>query len=439
MSHVSTHRRVRMLWPDHLGLARGKYLPTRRAEHGSGFCVTTFGLTYDRDIIPAPGAHMLDGLRDVQGRIDAATLHPSWEDDRTAVAVADLTLDGAPYPVSARGALQRAVADWQSLGYTPKVGIELEGYLLQPAPDGGWQRYTNPRSMVYGTGALGDPSGFLDEVLDTAERCGFAVESSSVEFDESQFELTLEYDDALAVADDIFLFRVMVRELAIARGLDFTFLGKPFPGVAGSGLHVNLSLADADGRNAFHEPDGEHGLSELGRHCVAGLVEHHRGSVALLAPTVNAYRRLQPGTLAGFWANWGVDHRNVSYRIPAEAGVATRVESRIGDGAMNVHLGVATVLRAAWLGATAKTQPPPAYAGDGFEDGGTDVTVASSLSEALDHLEADTELVTAVGAELVANFVAVKRAEAEKFAASGESLDGDTLTAFETATYLPYH
>lgn len=439
MTPVSSYRRVRMLWPDHLGLARGKYLPTRRAEAGSGFCVTTFGLTYDRDIIPAPGAHMLDGLRDVHATVDADSLHPSWEDDRTAVAVADLAIDHAPYTVSSREALKRAVADWSELGYRAKVGIELEGYLLAPTEDGGWQRYSNPRSMVYGTGRLGDPTGFLDEVLETAERCGFAVESSSVEFDESQFEFTLEYDDAVAVTDDTFLFRIMVREIALARGLDFTFLGKPFPAVAGSGLHVNFSMADPDGRNVFYDPNSEHGLADLGRYSVAGLVEHHRALVALCAPTVNAYRRLQPGTLAGYWANWGVDHRNVSNRIPAEAGTAMRVESRIGDGAMNVHLGVAAVLRAAWLGATAKAEPPAAYTGDGFEDGGTDVTAPTSLTEALDALEADTALTEAVGTDVVANFVGVKRAEWEKFEASGESLDTGELTGFEKAFYLPYH
>ena len=439
MSPVTSHRRVRMLWPDHLGLARGKYLPTRRAEHGSGFCVTTFGLTYDRDLVPAPGSYMLEGLRDVHGAIDASSLHPSWEDDGTAVAVADLSLDGAPYAVSARHALKRAIADWEALGHSPKVGIELEGYLLEPDGDGGWRRFANPRSMVYGTGRLGDPSGFLDEVLETAERVGFTVESSSVEFDEAQFELTLEYGDALAVADDAFLFRVMVREIALARGLDFTFLGKPFPTVSGSGLHVNFSMADADGRNAFYDPQAEHGLADLARYAVAGLVEHHRALIALTAPTVNAYRRLQPGTLAGYWANWGVDHRNVSNRIPAESGQAMRVESRVGDGAMNVHLGVAAVLRAAWLGVTSKTEPPAAYTGDGFEDGGTDVTAPTSLAEALDALEADTVLAEAVGAELVGNYVAVKRAEVEKFEASGSSIDGETLSQFEKDFYLPYH
>ena len=439
MTTVSGYSRVRLLWPDHLGLARGKYLTPRQAEAGSGFCVTTFGLTYDRDLVPAPGAYLLEGLKDVHATIVPDSVHPSWEDERTAVAVADLHLHGDPYPVSARTALRRAVADWDQLGYRPKVGIELEGYLLSPTPDGGWNRYANPRSMVYGTGRLGDPSGLVDDVMATAERCGFALESVAVEFDESQFEFTLQYGDALAVADDTFLFRLLVREKAIERGLDFTFLGKPFPAVTGCGLHVNLSLADSDGRNRFYDPAAEYSLSELGRQCVAGLVEHHQGLTALCAPTVNAYRRLQPGSLAGCWANWGVDHRNVTNRVPDHPGQAMRVESRVADGSANVHLAVAAVLAAARLGALAKASPPPPVAGDGFEDGETQVRSATSLGAALDHLEADPALVEAVGAELVANFVANKRAEFDRFNQSGSTIDSDELSPFEVACYLPYH
>lgn len=439
MSSYSGYRRVRMLWPDHLGLARGKYLPSKHAEGGSGFCVTTFGLGYDRDLVPAPGAYMFEGLPDVHGHIDPDSVHPSWEDDRTAVAVADLSFKGGPYPVSARTALKQAVADWNALGYRPKVGIELEGYLLAPTEDGGWARYANPRSFVYGTGRLGEPTGFLDEVVETAERCGFSLESAAVEFDESQFEFTLEYGDALAVADDIFLFRVLVREVAISRGLDFTFLGKPFPESTGCGLHVNLSLSDAEGRNRIYDPDAEHSLSELGRQCIAGLVEHHQALTGLTAPTVNAYRRLQPGSLSGCWANWGVDHRNVTNRVPDHAGPAMRVESRVADGSANVHLAVAAVLQAARLGVAAQAVPPPPLDGDGFEDGGTDIRSATSLGEALDHLEADPALTEAVGAELVANYVANKRAEYQKFLDSGDTIDGDSLTPFELAFYLPYH
>lgn len=439
MTATSDYTRMRLLWPDHLGLARGKYLPTSLADEGTGFCVTTFAMSYDRDLIDAPGGHLLDGLKDVRGVPDPTSIRPSWESDRTCVAVADLSLDDEPYPASSRGALERSVAKWAELGYDVKVGIELEGYLLAPSDDDPYAKYSNPRSMVYGTGLLGESSGFLTAVLDTAERCGFVVESANVEFDESQFEFTLRYDDAVRAVDDAFLFRVMVREIAISRGLDFTFLGKPFPTVSGSGIHTNFSLVDAEGINAMFDASDEHGLSALARGCVAGLVEHHRALTALSAPTVNAYRRLQPGTLAGCFGNWGVDHRNVANRIPAEKGSAMRIESRLGDGSMNLHLGAASLLEAARLGFVGGLQSPPVYTGDGFEDGGDAHRSATDLGTALDHLEADTELVAAFEPELIGNFLANKRHEYERFCAGGETIDGDELTAFERAHYLPYH
>lgn len=437
--HFARYPRIRILWPDHLGLARGKYLPGRLAHKGTGFCVTTFALAYDRDLIPAPGAYLFEGLKDLQTTVDPATLRPSWEDERTGVAVADLTLAGEPYSVSSRTALCRSLKAWGDLGYTVKVGIELEGYLLQPDGSGGWKRYENPRSLVYGTGPLGDPTGFVDDVLWTAEACGFRVESCNVEFDESQFEFTLEYDDALRAADDAFLFRVMVRELAIKKGLDFTFLGKPFSYVAGSGIHTNFSLVDAEGNPALLDVADEHAMSITARQCVAGLVRHHRALTAISAPIVNSYRRLQPGALAGCWANWGIDHRNVTNRIPAEAGAAMRIESRLGDGAMNVHLGVTGVLEAARLGVGNDYECPPAYTGEGFEEGGDCERSATSLKDALDDLDADEVFVEAIGSDLVANFVAVKRREVERFAETGEQLNTDELTVFERTQHLPYH
>ena len=439
MNHFADYSRIRMLWPDHLGLARGKYVPARLADRGSAFCVTTFGMSYDRDLADAPHAYLTDGLKDVHGQLDIDTIRPSWEDDRTGVAVAHLTIGDGAYEASSRVALQRSLAAWGDLGYRVKVGIELEGYLLEPDGEGGWERYSNPRSMVYGTGPLGDPSGFLDDVMFTAEHCGFSVEAAHVEFDESQFEFTLEYDDALRAVDDIFVFRLMVRELAIKRGLDFTFLGKPFPAVSGSGLHINFSFLDEGDRPALADPTDEHGMSDLARQCLAGLVEHHQALTAVLAPTINAYRRLQPGTLAGCWANWGVDHRNVTNRIPAHGGSAMRIESRLGDGAMNVHLGVAAVLESARLGVASSSTPPPAYTGDGFEDGGGCDRSADSLTLALDHLEADTDLRNAIGDGVTANFIANKRREVEKFNETGQSIDSPELSPFELAMYLPYH
>ena len=385
--------RIRVLWPDHLGLARGKYLPARLAENGTSHCASTFALGYDRSLIPAPGSYLLEGLRDVVSSYDPAQVRPGWEDDRTGVAVGDLTIDGEPYTFSARHALQRAVSGWQDLGYTPKVGIELEAYVLEPDGDGGWQRWRTPRSFVYGTGRAADPIGLLDSIMRTAEMSEFKIESINAEFDESQFEMTLEYDDAMKAVDDAFLFRVLAREIALDHGLDLTFLGKPFAGLSGNGVHVNFSLIDGGGNNVLIDEATDDGLSAMAKHCIAGLVEHHQGLGALCAPTVNAYRRLQPGELNGYWANWGHEHRCAANRIPSARGAGTRIENRIGDGSANLHLATAAVLQAARLGFAGQSPCPAPLITDGFDEVNTDVCVGASLVESLKLLEADPALI----------------------------------------------
>lgn len=432
--------RIRVLWPDHLGVARGKYLPAHLAEKGTNHCVSTFALGYDRSLIPAPGSFLLDGLRDVLSTFDADQVHPGWEDDRTGVAVGHLTMDGEPYLYSARYALEQAIAAWDTMGYRVNVGLELEAYVLEPDGDGGWRRWRTPRSFVYGTGRLADPVGLIDDIMRTGEASGFRVESINAEFDESQFELTLEYDDALKAVDDAFLFKVLARETALKHGLDLTFLGKPFDGVAGNGLHVNFSVLDTDGNNAFEDTTAEDGLSSIAKNCLGGLVAHHQGLTALCAPTVNAYRRLQPGELNGYWANWGYEHRCAANRIPSARGAGTRIENRVSDGAANLHLATATVLQAARLGSVDEVNCPEPLTTDGFEEVNTDVCCAASLAEALDHLKSDKALVSAVGNEVVENFIAIKEAEWERYLeAVGSDIPGGGVTAWELDQYLMYH
>jgi glutamine synthetase len=359
--------------------------------------------------------------------------------------VADLSMHGELFPFAARTRLQTALDDWRALGYTVRVGIELEAYVLEPADDGPlligdarWRRWRTPRAFVYGTGRTADPVGLLDAIMRRAERSALPIESINSEFDSAQFELTLEVDEAMKAADDAFLFRVLAREVALEHGLDLTFLGKPFAGISGSGLHVNFSLVTADHVNAFDDPASVDGLAPVASGCLAGLVAHHRALTALCAPTVNAYRRLQPGELCGYWATWGHDHRVAANRVPPQRGAATRIENRVGDGAAGIHLTIAAVLQAARLGVVDALECPAPLVEDGFEMVNTDVSAASSLAGALDDLEADGQLVKAVGSDLVANFVANKRAEWERYlAAVGEP--SDEISAWELGEYLPFH
>lgn len=427
---MDTYDRIRVLWPDHLGLARGKYLPIRYADKGAYHCMALFALGYDRQMTPAPGTRMLEGLPDLHATFELDQVRKGWEPN-TGVAVADVSFQGEPVTLSARHALRRAIEGWEALGYRAKVGIELEAYVLQPDGQGGWVPWETPGGFVYGTGTAVDPIGLLDEIMREAADADLPVESINSEYDIPQFELTLHYDDALKACDDAFLFKVLAREVAARHGLLLTFMGKPLGDRGGSGLHVNISFEDVNGHNALNDDTAEDGLSKLAHQALGGLIEHHRGMTALLAPTVNAYKRLRPGQLSGYWNNWGYDHRGTTVRICPERGPGLRLEHRMADGAANIHLAAATVLQAALLGVENDLTPPPAETQDCLES--TDATehCPDSLWLALEALEQDTVLAEAVGEELVAHFLVIKRAEWDRFAAA--------VTDWELTEYLPFH
>ncbi len=434
--------RIRVLWPDHLGMARGKYLPTRLASKGTGHAAAVFSLGFDRTFGPAPGSFVDAGIPDLHATMEADTLRQGWDDARTGVAIADLEIGGEAYTYAPRFALKKAIADWRARGLEPKVGIELEGYVLEPDGDGGWRPWDTPGSYVYGTGPLVDPVGLLDDIMRTAEASGIPVESINAEFDSAQFEMTLEYDDALKAADDAFLFRLLARERAMAHGLRMTFLGQPIDEISGSGVHVNFSFVDSDGHNPLADDSTDDGLSQLAGWCLAGLCANHQAMTAVLAPTVNAYRRLNLGGFAGVRANWGYDHRVVGNRVPPPRGQATRLENRTADGSANVHTSVAAVLQAARLGVVNQLDRPRPEIGDGFENPVTDVMSATSLHAALRDLESNLEFCEALGADLVRNFVFVKDMEWERFVEATpdwEDRDPTVITEWELAQYLAYH
>jgi glutamine synthetase len=319
----------------------------------------------------------------------------------------------------------------------PQMAFELEFYLLDPDADGGWQAVSIPGHRVYGTGMAVDPSGTVRAVVDAALGSGFPVESWCSEFDNAAFEVNIRYDDAIPAADEAFLFKLLVREVCAQHGKLATFLGRPLADRGGSGLHVNFSFRRPDGSNALHDPSGENGLSDLARQCIAGVLAHHAGMAAILAPHVNAYKRLLPDMLNGYWANWGHDDRSVTVRVPPARGGGTRLEQRTADASANPYLAAAAILHAARLGVEHGLEPPPPQPLG--EDPATDVCIPANLNLALDSLLADDELVEAIGREVVDAFVILKRAEWERYLASGADPTTTDVTPWELSYYLPFH
>jgi glutamine synthetase len=232
----------------------------------------------------------------------------------------------------------------------------------------------------------------------------------------SQYEINLRHSPALDACDRAFRLKSVVKDVAANHGMLATFVGKPFNDQGGSGFHIHLSLG-RDGENALDDPGADMGVTSELRQFTAGILAHAPALMALLNPTVNAYRRILPDSLAPTHGNWGYDNRTTFVRIPPERGGATRIEVRVGDGASNPYLGTAATLFAGLDGLRRELDPPPPIAGDAYHldpsEQGT--PLPKSLDEALDALEADTVLAEALGTELVETFVAVKRFECERY------------------------
>jgi glutamine synthetase len=426
----SSFERVRLLFADQLNLARGKYVPMSEAMKGHArFCVGTFAVTYDKTMVAAPGGGLLDGLPDMAMAFDPDALRPGWEAG-TKIALGMLHFKGDPFALCGRGALLRAIAAWRARGLEPMVGIEMEAYVFQRDAQGQWVPYDTPGAFVYGTGPFTDPAGLVDTIWEAAHACGIPIESMNAEYDTPQFELTLRFADALKAADDAFLFRQMARELLLRKGYLLSFLPKPFADKSGSGLHFNISFRDAAGQNVFADDVASGTLSDTMRGAIAGMLHHHEALAAILAPTTNSYARLQPASLSGYWANWGIDHRSVTVRVSAETGPAARIEHRMADCAASPYFAIAALLQAGLKGVEAGLDPGTPETDDGPETINTDRHTPHDLGAALDALEADTVLTEAVGADLVANYIAIKREELRIVS----PLDA----ADQIAWYLPY-
>lgn len=422
--------RCRILFADQLNLARGKYVPMSEAHKGHArMCVGTFAVTYDKQLVAAPGGGLLTGLPDMEVTFDPADLRPSWEAN-TQIALGSLRFKNEPFALCGRAALARAIEAWRAKGLDPMVGIEMEAYVFQRGANGEWVPYDTPGGFVYGTGPFADPAGLIEEVWATAAACGIPIESINAEFDAPQFELTLRFADAMKAADDAFLFRQMAREVLYKRGYLLSFLPKPFADKSGSGLHFNLSFTTQDGSNVFANDVASGQLSPTMQGAIAGMLHHHEALSAIMAPLTQSYARLQPASLSGYWANWGIDHRSVTVRVSAETGSAARIEHRMADCAASPYFAMAAMLQAGLLGLENGYELPPEELNDGLETISTDRHTPHDLGAALDALETDKVLSAAIGQDLVDNFIAIKREEVR-------ILEGKSAEE-QTAYYLHY-
>jgi len=366
-----------------------------------------------------------------------------WQQDVVWLA-SDLHLHGQPFEACSRNILHRVRQQAAAMGYRFNLGIETEFYVLRRDANGRPVPYSARDTLdkpAYDVRGLLDNLPWLDELVTAMNQLGWGVYSFDHEDGPGQFETDFDYAEVLTMADRLTFFKLMAKEIAHRHGLIATFMPKPFGDRTGSGAHYNMSLADlSTGDNLFLSPDRAPGtVSDLARQFIAGVLRHARAICAVIAPTVNSYKRLvAQGSMSGFtWAPvficYGNNNRTNMLRIPSAGG---RVECRAADISCNPYLGAAMILAAGLEGIREQLDPGDpnlvnAYTLTPAQRAERGLTLLPrTLGEAVDAFAADPLSKMVFGDAMYEAFVTYKREEWESYHCA--------VSDWEEARYLEF-
>jgi glutamine synthetase len=334
--------------------------------------------------------------------------------------------DGKPFPGDPRGTLKRTLAKLSERGWQFNVGPEPEFFLFR-----GGNNIESIHPVPHDVGGYFDFSANDDavrvrtELMDALEGMGLDVETGHHEVALGQHEIDFRFDDALRTADNVLTLKYTVKAIAAQHGLIASFMPKPIFGINGSGMHVHQSLCDTHGKNIFSDPKDDFHLSSIAYHFIAGQLEHARALAAIVAPTVNSYKRLVPGYEAPVYIGWAQINRSALIRIPRWStgrDGSTRAELRFPDPSSNPYLAFTAMLAAALDGIDRSLECPKPLNHVNVYELTTDQRRAlgvkelpGSLGEALDELDQDPIVKNSLGSIIYEAFVRAKREEIQEY------------------------
>ncbi|HXJ79042.1 MAG TPA: glutamine synthetase family protein [Candidatus Methylomirabilis sp.] len=334
-----------------------------------------------------------------------------------------LTLEGTPWDACPRSFLKRMIERARRAGMTLKATFENE-FTLARREDG--QYVPVDRSPCFSTIGMDSTAPVMIEIIEALMAQRVYPEQYYAELGPGQQELPVRFADALTAADNQITLRETARGVALRHGLLASFAPKPFPDQAGNGSHIHWSLwRIKDGGNHFHDPAGRYGLSAAGYAFIGGVLAHLPALVALTAPSVNSYRRLQPRFWSSAYTAWGPDNREAAVRVPSKRrGLemeSTNLELKPCDPSNNPYLALGGLLAAGLDGMERSLDPgePTLVDPDTLSDTERERRgirrLPASLAEALAALERDEVLRAALGETLAKEYLTVKRSEVRGF------------------------
>jgi glutamine synthetase len=423
---------IDVLLPDSCGVLRGKRLPaagiSKLFTEGCGLPGSIYAFDITGATIDATGLSWDSGDADLLCLPVPGTLHSTpWLKKPTGQVLMQMfDADGQPFFAAPRSlAMRLAERVKAELGLTAVVAFELEFYLL----DSDWGTEDRPRpplspvsgvrqttTQVYGMNELYDFDDVLSEIHDAADLQGIPADAAIAEYGPGQCEINLRHlPDAVRAADHAVLFKRVVRGVAARHKLDATFMAKPYPEHAGSGMHVHISLLDEQGRNVLEPDDPADGTagSPLLHHALGGLAATMADAMALFAPNANSYRRFQVESYAPTAPTWGINNRTTALRIPVGPFGSRRIELRVAGADANPYLVVAALLAGILHGAKHKIDPGPPITGNAYAK--AEATLPNDWVAARECFERSAVLREYFGDRFVHVYLETKWAERDKF------------------------
>jgi glutamine synthetase len=428
---------VDLLLPDLCGILRGKrvdiadlstiydrgmYLP------GSMFALDVMGGT-----IQATGLGFDEGDADrpcvpVPGSLFAS----SWMGPGVAqLQVQMLDHDRQPFFGDPRHVLDTVLGRYTKRGWRPVVAIELEFYFVDPERTAAGHAQPPPsrltgrrehRTQINSMAHLNSVSDILSEIAATCAEQNVPTGTALAEYGPSQWEINLRHvDDARLACDQAIRFKRIVKGVALRHGLEATFMAKPYEDMAGSGMHMHVSVQDESGKNVFASAE-EFGNDVL-KQAAAGLVATMADGMAIFAPNANSYRRLRPEAYVPTHATWGYNNRGVAVRVPVSGPEDRRLEHRVAGADANPYLLTAVVLAGMLHGIENKMPTPEALTGNAYSQRSTAPRLPTDWPTALARFGASSFLREFLGDRFVRLYEITRRGEMQDFNACISPLD----------------
>ena len=343
--------------------------------------------------------------------------------------------DGTPFSGDPRYVLKRAVKRAQDMGYVLNVGPECEFFLFHTDEEGRPTTSTHEMAGYFDVSPIDLAENVRRDIVLNLEEMGFQVEASHHEIAPAQHEIDFQYTDALRAADNIMTFKMAAKTIAKRHGLHATFMPKPREGMNGSGMHINMSLSDKEGRNLFADDQDALRLSRDAYYFMAGILKHMKAMTILTNPLVNSYKRLIPGFDAPIYIAWSpTSNRSSLIRIPSPRGESTRIELRCPDSAMNPYLALAACLSAGLDGIEKKTGLPACVEGNMFTMEPEELRernverIPETLGDAIEAYSGDVFMKEVLGEHTYTKYLEAKEQEWRDFRAQ--------VTDWEVSQYL---